>query len=1138
MVVCASCATENAPGSRFCNGCGSPLTASPAPIPEERKVVSALFCDLVGFTATSEGADPEDVDRMLTAYFAMARAQIEAHGGVVEKFIGDAVLGVFGVPAAHEDDPERAVRAALRITEEADRLTSLAGAPLRLRVGINTGEVHVRLGVDPGSGERFLAGDAINTAARIQSVAPEMGVGVGLATYQATKAVFEFDELPPASLKGKAEPVRVFHATTPRARLGIDLSLTHASAYVGREIDLALLNGLFDECVAASSVQLVTVVGEPGIGKSRIVAELLDHAQGRVPGLTWRQGRCLPYGDGVTFWALGEIVKAYAGILETDDPASVLAKIDDAVPAGPDRDWLRQRLMPLVGVDASSTAEREELFAAWRTFLQDVAESHPTVLVFEDIHWADDAMLAFLEYLADRTAGVPLIVVATARPELFERHPSFASSLPNVNRISLAPLSDIDTAQLVTRLLGAVAPPELQGSILERAAGNPLYAEEYVRLLTDRELLLETNGAVVLRPGVVLPLPESIGALIAARLDTLPSDRKAMLADAAVMGKVFWAGAVAAMGERDLGEVIAALGELARKDFVRLSRQSSMAGETEYAFWHVLTRDVAYAQLPRASRAARHVAAAQWLEAKAGERVEDIAEVLAHHWATALELARAAGQTERAVSLEPTALRFLTLAGEKTMQLDVATAATSFERALALAPAGHPARARMLVLFGEVLENAGRHTEASGAFREAIESFRARGDLPAAADAIMRRGSTLGSLGDARGFDLHREALATLEPLAPGPGLVAALGVVSIDEILQGRSDAGLDLAERAVALSVELGLEPSPKVLTALGLARCSLGDRRGVDDLRQAVVLATRAGQGHRVTNGLNNLAAVLFDLEGPKAALQTLREGIAFGQARGLADSVHLMTSGSLDCLFDLGQLDEALDIVAGLAARLTEIEDAFSLLGAQFTKARIMTLRGLALDVGDALDVTETLARGSEDPQALLLGLWGAALVRQGLGQDDEVALLLTEIEAYPGARATSYYRAVLPAMVRTALGLGEPALAERLVSGLQPPYPLAEHAVVAAGAAITEARGDLQAAAHAYADAADRWESFGVVPEQGFALLGQGRCLLGLSRPTEAAPVLKHAHETFERLKAAPAVAETDALLQQATALGS
>ena len=267
--------------------------------------MSVLFCDLVGFTASSEAADPEDVDKMLSAYAAMARTQVEAHGGVMEKFIGDAAVGVFGVPAAHEDDPERAVRAGLRIVEEAERLRGVGEAPLRLRVGVNTGEALVRLGIAATSGEGFLRGDAINTASRIQSVAPEMGVAVGVATYEATAPVFDYEELEPATLKGKAKPVRVFQARAARARFGTDLIRTHDSRFVGREIDLALLKGIFDKAVASNSVQLVTVVGEPGLGKSRLVAELGAYIDSRPELITWRQGRCLPYGEGITFWALG-----------------------------------------------------------------------------------------------------------------------------------------------------------------------------------------------------------------------------------------------------------------------------------------------------------------------------------------------------------------------------------------------------------------------------------------------------------------------------------------------------------------------------------------------------------------------------------------------------------------------------------------------------------------------------------------------------------------------------------------------------------------------------------------------------------------------------------------------------------------
>ena len=329
-----------------------------------------------------------------------------------------------------------------------------------------------------------------------------MGVAVGLGTYEATAVVFSYEELEPATLKGKAEPVRVFHAKNPLARFGTDLTRTHDTPFIGREIDLALLKGIFDKAVAADSIQLVTVVGEPGLGKSRIVAELGDYIDAKPDLVTWRQGRCLPYGEGITFWALGEIIKAHAGILESDPPDVAITKLEAVLPEGGERPWFRQRLLPLLGIEATSTAEREELFTAWRRFLEHIAEQNPAVLVFEDLHWADDAMLEFLEHLADRVEAVPLLVVGTARPELFERHPDYAAGLHNANRINLVPLSGEETARLVSALLETtVIPAELQQPILDRAGGNPLYAEEFVRLLKDKDLLIKKGASWELREG-------------------------------------------------------------------------------------------------------------------------------------------------------------------------------------------------------------------------------------------------------------------------------------------------------------------------------------------------------------------------------------------------------------------------------------------------------------------------------------------------------------------------------------------------------------------------------------------------------------------------------------------------------------
>jgi class 3 adenylate cyclase/tetratricopeptide (TPR) repeat protein len=1140
MATCPSCGQENPGGFKFCGFCTARLDpASARPVAEERKVVTALFCDLVGFTATSESADPEDVNTMLAAYFAMARRRIEGHGGVVEKFIGDAVVGVFGVPAAHEDDSERAVRAGLRIVEDAEEMTSVGGAPLKLRVGINTGEALVRLGVSAASGEGFLAGDSINTASRIQSVAPEMGVAVGLGTYEATAQVFDYQELEPATLKGKSEPVQVFHAKSPRARLGSDLTRAHDTPFIGREIDLALLKGVFDKTLAATSPQLVTVVGEPGLGKSRIVAELLGYIDTTPELITWRQGRCLPYGEGITFWALGEILKAHAGILESDAPTVATSKLETVLPEGEERPWFRQRLLPLLGIEATSSAEREELFTAWRRFLEHIAEQDPTVLVFEDLHWADGAMLAFLEHLADRAEAVPLLIVGTARPELFERHPDYANGLRNATPINLAPLTEEETARLVSALLETtVIPAELQQPILDRAGGNPLYAEEFVRLLKDKDMLIHKGASWELRAGAEVPFPGSVQALIAARLDTLPADTKSMLADAAVIGKVFWAGAIAQMGERDLTAVTDTLRELSRKELVRPARRSSIEGEAEYAFWHILARDVAYSQLPRASRSSRHVAAACWIESKAPERVEDLADVLAYHYATALELAQAAGQTEQASELEAPALKFLTLAGERALGLDASAALSNLERALTLAPERHPERPAALARFGEAALQAARFTEAAEALEEAVAWFQSQGEIPAAVSAMGTLGIVLRRLGDPRTWTLHVEALGLLEPLGPSPDLVGALAEVAGAHALQGRVQDAIGVADRALGLASELGLPRPARALGYRGSARADLGDPGGLADFREAIELATEAGQGREVALLHNNLGIALWSFEGPAASREVLREGIVYAKARGLTEMLDGLTQSMLDALVDTGEHEEALEIAAGMASRLQASGDVWDLIALRAAQARIHALRGQISESAEMIEWLESSARETEDPQAVVAGLGSVALVRAGFGQDEAAAALLSEVRTYPSARDNVNYPMMLPPMVRTALGIGEPSVAERLVADYEPPYPLAEHALAAANAALAEARGDLSSAADAYADAADRWERFGVVPEQAFALLGKGRCLLGLSRPTEASPVLQHAREIFERLRAAPALAETDALLHQSTALSS
>ena len=463
MRSCPACGEENPDRAKFCLECATPLAQQPT-TREERKVVSVLFCDLVGSTSFAEGKDPEDMRAVLRPYHELLRPGLEGFGGTVEKFIGDAVMAVFGAPVSHEDDAERAVRAGLRILESLEELNTERGFGLSVRIGINTGEVVVSLGARPELGEGMVTGDVVNTAARLQTGAPVGGIAVGETTYLSTKDVFDYEPLEAVAAKGKAEPVPAWRALAARARFGTDITRRHDVALVGRDAERALLRSLLERTIRDRSCQLVTILGEPGVGKSRMIYELSELVEERDELVVWRQGRCLPYGEGIAFWALGEIVKAEAGILESDSTEQAEAKLDRALRGLPfepgELGWVRARLAPLVGVEPPSTAEREESFTAWRRFLEAIASSGGAVFVFEDLHWADPALLEFLEHVADRAEGVPMLLVCTARPELVGAPPElWRGTSANATILNLAPLSEEETATLVGELLGTTSLP-------------------------------------------------------------------------------------------------------------------------------------------------------------------------------------------------------------------------------------------------------------------------------------------------------------------------------------------------------------------------------------------------------------------------------------------------------------------------------------------------------------------------------------------------------------------------------------------------------------------------------------------------------------------------------------------------------
>jgi class 3 adenylate cyclase/tetratricopeptide (TPR) repeat protein len=1141
MLVCPSCGRENPEGFRFCGFCTALLRPEPSAEREERKVVSVLFCDLVGFTDRSDRADPEDVRATLRPYHARVRKEIERFGGTVEKFVGDAVMAVFGAPLAHEDDAERAVRASLRILGAIEELNEEQGLGLAVRGAVHTGEAVVTLGARPEEGEGIVAGDVVNTAARLQQAAPVGGIVVGELTRRATRDQIEYEELEPVTVKGKSEPVAIWRVLGARGRYGVAVEESVATPFIGREDELALLRQTYVRTLRESSVQLVTVTGEPGVGKSRLVAELRAFVDERPEIISWRQGRCLPYGEGITFWALGEIVKSHAGIFESDRAEQAAAKLEASVGAvvdePADREWLKTRLAPLVGLSGAEEAQavaQTELFTAWRRFLEAVVDARPLVAVFDDLHWADEPMLQFIEHLVDWSVDVPLLVVCTARPELYERAPGWGGGKRNATTIGLSPLSGEDTARLISALLSqAVLPADTQATLLERSGGNPLYAEEFARMLTDRGILERRDRTLRVAGDAEIPVPESVQALIAARLDTLSADRKSLLQDAAVIGKVFWARALAEMAGLDEAEVEQGLHELARKELVRPSRVSSVAGESEFAFWHLLVRDVAYGQIPRAGRADKHRAAAEWIERIAEERVADYAELLVHHYGQAVELARSAGHIAETARLEEPLRRFLTVAGDRAMGLDVGRAEAYYRRALEFLPEDDPEQPRIRVKLVWAARDAGHMTldEAERNLEEAVAALRERGDRVGTGDAMIRLSLVYAQQGEtAQSSAVREEALALLEQVPPGPELAFAYASKAGEYMLSGQPHECIEWADRTIVIAQELGLvEQLVRARNFRGTARFMLDDLGALDDLREAIRLGLEGGIGGPTASAQNNLGDLLWLAESPAAGLEMKQQAIALGQSRGITR----VWSRAETCwmLYDLGRWDELLEVVGDLLEedRVRGIGQP-AVIAAPY-KARALLQRGALEEAGTVMAEFLPRARRIADPQVLMPALAVAAQIEHSRGATANALGLVEELEE--GTRDRRIFRAsALLEALRVCVDAGALELGDRLVAGPSSTLARPRYSLLSSRAILAEARGELDEAARRYTEAAERWADYGFVLEHAQALLGHGRCTVALGRAGASAP-LEEARRLFERLGAAPLVAEADALLAEA-----
>jgi class 3 adenylate cyclase len=1123
MTVCPSCGTENPAAAKFCNECGARLRA-PSALPEERKTVTTLICDLVGFTAMSEAADPEDIDRLLRVYFARATRAIESHGGTVEKFIGDAVVGVFGVPAVHEDDPERAVRAALRLLEALEDLTGPDGTPLLARCGVNTGEALVRLDVSPGSGAGFLTGDAVNTAARLQAAAPPGGVAVGALTRELTVRVIVYGELPAVLAKGKTGPVAAWRAIAPVARRGLDTDAAGLSVFVGREVELAYLSALFDKTVAQASPQFALLVGEPGIGKSRLVREMLTYVDARQDMTTWRQGCCPPFGEDVTFWALAEIVKGHAGILDTDGPAVIEDKLDGVLPPGPDQPWLRQRLRALVGLSAPE-ASREENFTAWVRFLEEVAADRPTVIVIEDLHWADQALLAFIEHLASHVASVPLLVVGTARPELFERQPDFASG-GRINRIGLEPLTREEAARLVADLLGAQDRfTPIVERVVENCDGNPFYAEQSARLMEDAT--------------AHMALPDSVQAVIAARLDALPVAQKSLLADAAVVGAVFWDGSLAALAERETADLAPLLSGLLARRLIRRLRASSMEGEHEYEFAHALAREVAYQQLPRSARARRHQAVADWYARKTGARCDDLAAVLAYHSMTALDLAREAGDDDLAASIVESAVLRVVVAGERAVKLDVGAARRLFEWGLAAAgDRGLEAeRGRLLTGLAEVTYEEGDLTSACELCTEAADLSGLAGDIANQALVKSWHAMTLDELCRPGGIELVREATELVAIVPPGR---ATIEVLTTDLWMRWARDERPEGVERAVGAIVDLADrlgEPAPVVaMMQVCMARLEMGDTQALRDLDEVVDLAMEAGLGRETCVVLGNRGVLTVCVEGPAEALRVDARAEEFAAHRGLRRQKDVSRSVRCEALILGGQWQAALELYEEFAPQLLESGDVWSLAQVRVQHAWMLSWMGDSAAARDHVGWVEDQVAESPMEWVRTNLVAGQAAVAHASGRSQEALALLGEWAQRLVWSTDASMTVFALTAVRIALALGGSELARDIAASRDSRLPLNAITSDHIAACMAEADRELDEAAAGFADAAQRWHDFGVPYEEGHALLGQGRCLVALGRAPEAAAPLAAARELFARLGAAPALAETEEWLARAKQL--
>jgi len=1013
-VACPACGTPAAASSRFCSACGTalvdtaPVDSAP-PRVEERKVVTALFADLVSSTELAARLDPEELSGVVRPFLLAMTEEIELYGGTIEKYAGDGVIAVFGAPVAHEDDPERAVRAALamqdRLAALQSDLASRAGKQLEMRIGIETGEVVAALGREA---EGMLTGGSLHVAARLQSAAAPGTIVVGERAWRDTRDAIVYRPLDDVELRGLEGPSRIWRASGIRTarREGIAASVP----LVGRLDELALLDLLLTRTIRDRRAQLITVLGAAGIGKSRLAREFAAAARERFPELQLVAGRCLPYGSGLAFWPLAEILKAEAGILDSDPATEIAVKarasLDELLGTGSDALDAQRAILGCVGivgddgVPESEEVARRRLVGAWQAYLDGLASGRPLLVVLEDIHWADPALLELLEELPSALESATTLL-CLCRRELFEQHASWGGGAGFRTVIELTPLSADESAGLTSHLLGMEAPAEVIEVVQRRAEGNPFFAAELLRMLTEDGSLLFRDGRWTLAGAPPEALPDTVQGVIAARIDRLPWSEKTALQQAAVMGRTFWAGAVASLG----GDA-SAIDALVERGLVDEHATSSIEGERELSFIHVLTRDVTYAGIPRARRRSAHAACGIWIERVTPGREEEYAEILAHHFELADDAARAA--------------RYAAMAGDRSRRLFVARDAIRwYERGLAAAATlsnedRRTVEARLLLGRAATYEHTARFQDAEADINRALVLARGADDVGLLAEALTARNHVLwledrydeaidldeavdaarrakrpalvsrlfyaagaATFGLGRWDDakrLQRQALD--EAIAAGDRLGEAYALHGLGEAftLSGPPSSALEYGDRASELLLELGhrsLLYENEYILALALLQAGR-----IDEADAAVVVAI---DGCRGIGDRRNLAFALATAS--QTALPRLdldRADECSRQAVELAVELQSPRVEMVCRVFRSGVLI-ARDDAAGTAA---EADVALRRFGTRtkFHGAQLLAVHGwVALRSGDIEGATERFARARAVEGAGMLTAMGAGLV---------------------------------------------------------------------------------------------------------------------------------------------------------------